>query len=60
VKFPRLTQSRKSGCFPAFEEGDFSKNFGIFTARQKGAFDATDRLVGLVRKKRNYDCFDDK
>ena len=50
----------KSGCFPAPERGDISKNSGILPVRGKGDFCATDGLVGLARKERNYDCFDDQ
>ncbi len=47
-------------CFLAPERGDISKNSGILPVRGKGDFCATDGLVGLARKERNYDYFDDQ
>ncbi len=38
---------------------EFSKNYGVLQLVGKVPF-LCDGLVGLVRKKRNYDCFDDQ
>jgi hypothetical protein len=45
----------KSGCFPAFERGDFSKKSGILQLKGRANFrvcarTGSDRLVGLVRE----------
>ncbi len=46
--------------FLASERGGFSKNSGILKLVGRVPFVYPDGLVGLVRKERNYNCFDDQ